>query len=142
MLCERCRHEMQPPVYRYGPLKLDMGRFELRVAGHLVYLNTQEMMLLQILMENAEHAVSKRRIWHTISQDSQPRIVDTVLGRVRNALGRHAHMIRAMPGVRLMLDRNAPLRPANAQKELNRLAGTRTHLITSVAAEQHQERMS
>lgn len=103
MLCPRCRAEMEPPVYEYGPIRLDVGRHIVTVNGGQIHLAPQQFRLLLLLIERPEEVVSQHDLWYGVSQEAEPQIVHVITARLRRSLGRAGRMIRSVPRFGLML---------------------------------------
>ena len=81
---------------------IDEDLHQLTVDGKNVILTATEFRLLKLLMERKGRVQSRDHllvnVWH-YDTDIETRTVDTHVGRVREKLGQHAHMIETVRGV-------------------------------------------
>ncbi|MFD1675478.1 response regulator [Alicyclobacillus fodiniaquatilis] len=92
-------------ILKSGSIELDIARHEVRVAGNLLEFTPKEFDLLQYLMENKEHVLSRDqlldRIWG-YSSATDTRIVDVHVSHLREKIerdSRNPNYIRTVRGV-------------------------------------------
>lgn len=82
-----------------GDIEIDPSQRRCLVAGERVALRPLEFAVLEILMLKAGRVLSRsyllNNIWHS-SSSADIRAVDTVVSRLRKALGRHGKMIETI----------------------------------------------
>ncbi|MGA8877483.1 MAG: winged helix-turn-helix domain-containing protein [Candidatus Korobacteraceae bacterium] len=90
---------------RSGDIELDLGRYELRRAGHRVKLEKKPMELLIFLAGRRDQLVSRRDIVSTLWPSSQDPLIDTerninnIVRKIRTALGDDAEKPRFLETV-------------------------------------------
>ena len=97
-----------PPLYRYrfGPAEFDEARFELRVGGLLVDLQTKPLQLLALLLATPGEVVSKDRIFAAVWNDraTGDAVLANAASKLRAALGPQAGCVVTVPRQGYRLD--------------------------------------
>lgn len=91
-----------PSRIQISGVVIDEDLHQLQVDGAEVVLTATEFRLLKLLMERKGHVQSRENllvnVWH-YDTDIETRTVDTHVRRVRDKLGRYAHLIETVRGV-------------------------------------------
>jgi two-component system KDP operon response regulator KdpE len=90
LLRDRPRPREDHPVYRVGPLELDVARRRVTLAGSLRKLSRKEFDLLRILMMHAGRVVTHKQLLHEIwgrVHESDVQYLRVYVGQLRNKLG-------------------------------------------------------
>ena len=108
-LIRRASHAGEPTRLSAGDLTLDLLTREAARNGEKIDLQTREMALLEYLMRSAGRVVTKTMILEHIwdySFDPQTNVVDVLVCRLRNKLGKGRAMIQTLRGVGYVLKTN------------------------------------
>jgi DNA-binding response OmpR family regulator len=91
-----------PATLVLGPITLDGPRHRATVHGREIPLTTLELRLLQYLMVQRDHAITRatllERVWG-VDPDAETRTVDTHVKRLRAKLGDAGHLLETLRGV-------------------------------------------
>lgn len=91
-----------PRTIAIAGVRIDPERHELRVDGNAVTLTAIEFRLLHLLMERKGRIQSRENlllnVWN-YDTDIETRTVDTHVRRLREKLGKYAHLIQTVRGV-------------------------------------------
>jgi len=85
----RRRHGWTSDVLHIGPWRLDTAGQRLAVDGHPVELTAYEYRLLEVLMREAGHVLSKSRLTERLYPDDEERdsnVLEVLIGRLRRKL--------------------------------------------------------
>ncbi len=119
-LLARCRalirraNSVASPLISFGGLQFDLARKEASVAGQKLDLTHREWSILECLVLNAGHIVSKEKLLSSIanwSDDISPNAVEVYVSRLRTKLGQAA-LIRAVRGMGYRIDETTSHAPA------------------------------
>lgn len=110
-LLRRGRRVVSEPVrtLNLGPLEVDGGRREVRVAGQSIDLTSREFDLLWYLACNARSVVSRDRIYEDllgVEYNGYDRSVDIYISRIRQKLGdpsRRPQLVKTVRGIGYLL---------------------------------------
>jgi len=111
-LLARCRalirraNSVANPLITFGSLQFDLARKEASAAGQKLDLTHREWSILECLVLNAGHIVSKEKLLSSIANwndDISPNAVEVYVSRLRTKLGRAA-LIRAVRGMGYRID--------------------------------------
>jgi DNA-binding response OmpR family regulator len=85
----RLRGDRSHQVFRFGELRLDVGRMEADTGHGPIALTRLEFLLLRELMEHADQTVPKDRLLASVwgYQDPGSNVVDVCVRRLRSKLG-------------------------------------------------------
>ena len=106
---------MASPLITFGGLQFDLARKEASAGGQKLELTHREWSVLECLVLNAGHIVSKEKLLSAIAswnEDISPNAVEVYVSRLRTKLG-PAAVIRAVRGMGYRLDEVAQHAPAN-----------------------------
>jgi two-component system OmpR family response regulator len=107
-LVRRSLRGQEPNRLEYGPLSLDILAREVRRDGNKIELQNKEFTLLEYLMRNPEHVISKsqilEKVWH-YDFDPQTNVVDVLICRLRNKIerGYQGKLLKTIRGVGYVL---------------------------------------
>jgi two-component system OmpR family response regulator len=107
-LVRRSLRSQEPNRLEYGPLSLDILAREVRRDGNIIELQNKEFTLLEYLMRNPEHVISKsqilEKVWH-YDFDPQTNVVDVLICRLRNKIerGYQGKLLKTIRGVGYVL---------------------------------------
>jgi DNA-binding response OmpR family regulator len=85
-----------------GPLVVDVGRREARLAGKLIDLRMKEFDLLCVFLRSKGRVLTRPFITESVWGNEYfgtSRTIDTTLGRLREKLGREAHRFQSIKGL-------------------------------------------
>jgi DNA-binding response OmpR family regulator len=111
-LLARCRalirraNSIASPLITFGGLQFDLARKEASVGGQKLELTHREWSILECLVLNAGHIVSKEKLLSSIASwddDISPNAVEVYVSRLRTKLGQAA-VIRAVRGMGYRID--------------------------------------
>ncbi len=120
-LLARCRalvrraNSVASPLITFGGLQFDLARKEASVGGQKLDLTHREWSILECLVLNAGHIVSKEKLLSSIANwndDISPNAVEVYVSRLRTKLGQAA-LIRAVRGMGYRIDEVTARAPAN-----------------------------
>jgi DNA-binding response OmpR family regulator len=115
-LLARCRalirraNAIASPLITFGGLQFDQGHKEVSVGGQKIELTQREWSILECLVLNAGHIVSKEKLLSSIANwddDISPNAVEVYVSRLRTKLGQAA-LIRAVRGMGYRIDEVTP----------------------------------
>jgi DNA-binding response OmpR family regulator len=90
------------PRFELGPLEIDVGRHEVKVAGAQVGLTATEFKLLELLVRRRGIVQSRERLLHDVwgyESAIESRTVDTHMRRLRDKIGVAANLLETIRGV-------------------------------------------
>jgi two-component system OmpR family response regulator len=105
-LIRRATNTSEPTRLVVGDLTLDLLSREVTRAGERVELQSREFALLEYLMRHAGRVVTKTMIMEHIwdySFDPQTNVVDVLVCRLRNKIGRGKELVHTIRGVGYVL---------------------------------------
>jgi DNA-binding response OmpR family regulator len=105
-LIRRASHAAEPTRLVTGDLSLDLLSREVARGGEKIELQARELALLEYLMRSEGRVVTKTMILEHIwdySFDPQTNVVDVLVCRLRNKLGKGRAMIQTLRGVGYVL---------------------------------------
>lgn len=97
------------PVLVHGEVELDPAAFSVKVAGNPVPLPRREFILLQTLLENAGHVLSREQLTHSLygwEDDVDSNTLEVHIHNIRKKLG--INFIRTIRGVGYMAEKVDP----------------------------------
>jgi DNA-binding response OmpR family regulator len=102
-LLRRGRHGLPERVFQHGPLRVDFGRREARLAGAEVPLTRRELDVLERLCSARGHAVSRDDLLEDVWGDATPQTaasLEVIVARLRRKLepGGAGALIRTLRG--------------------------------------------
>jgi DNA-binding response OmpR family regulator len=119
-LLARCRalirraNAVASPLITFGGLQFDLARKEASANGQKLELTHREWSILECLVLNAGHIVSKEKLLSSIANwddDISPNAIEVYVSRLRTKLGQ-AVLIRAVRGMGYRIDEVTPHAPA------------------------------
>jgi two-component system OmpR family response regulator len=105
-LIRRATNTSEPTRLVVGDLTLDLLSREVTRAGERIELQSREFALLEYLMRHAGRVVTKTMIMEHIwdySFDPQTNVVDVLVCRLRNKIGRGRELVHTIRGVGYVL---------------------------------------
>jgi two-component system OmpR family response regulator len=105
-LIRRATNTSEPTRLVAGDLTLDLLSREVSRAGERIELQSREFALLEYFMRHAGRVVTKTMIMEHIwdySFDPQTNVVDVLVCRLRNKLGRGKEIVHTIRGVGYVL---------------------------------------
>ena len=107
-ILRRTKNQTEFTALKYADLELDMLQRTVKRGGHLIELQQKEFVLLEYLVRNQGHVLSKTQILEKVwsyNFDPQTNVVDVLVCRLRNKLERDnpAKLIKTIRGVGYVL---------------------------------------